>query len=146
VRRALTMAIDRDKIIGDVLTSEATGEAYGRPAVSTVTPTLCDAHNDDIAPLPYDPTAARAALAALGWEDSDGDGVLDKDGRSFSFTLATTAGVPRRSDAMVIIQSNLKQIGVEVKLETLEFNTFFERLRKKDYDASLAGARRCLWT
>ena len=139
VRAALTKAINRQEIIGDLLTSKKTGEKYGREAVSTITPALCKAHADDIVPLPFDLAAATAELAALGWTDSNGDGVLDKGGRDFAFTLETNSENPRRADAAVIIQSNLKEIGVQVSIEKLEFNTFSEKHRQRDFDASLGG-------
>ncbi len=139
VRRALSRAIDVDKMIADLLTSKTTGEAYGRRAVSTITPELCDVHNDAIQPIPFDPEAARRELAEAGWTDTDGDGILDKDGRPFRFTLITNSANPRRAKASVIIQANLKAVGIDVKLEKLELNTFYDRLRKKDYDAALAG-------
>ena len=139
VRRALAKAINVDKLIADLLTSEATGEAYGRPAVGTITPELCNVHNDDIQRIAFNIAEARADLQALGWSDSDGDGILDKDGVKMSFTLMTNSGNKRRANASVIIQATLKEAGIEVNLETLESNTFFERLRKKDYEAALSG-------
>lgn len=139
VRRALAKAINVDKLIADLLTSEVTGEAYARPSIGTITPELCSVHNDAIQRIQYNVEEARADLAALGWTDSDGDGILDKDGDKMSFTLMTNSGNKRRANASVIIQATLKEAGIEVNLETLESNTFFERLRKKDYEAALAG-------
>ncbi|MCB9758305.1 MAG: hypothetical protein H6739_00555 [Alphaproteobacteria bacterium] len=139
VRRALTKAVNVDKLIGDLLTSKSTGEVYGRRSVSTITPALCKIHNNDIDPLPYDAEAARAELAAAGWTDTDGDGILDKGGQKLSFTLMTNSGNPRRAKAAIIIQANLREVGVDMQIEKLETNTFFERLRKKDYEAALAG-------
>lgn len=139
VRRALTKAINIDKMMKDLTSSKVTGETFARRAVGTVPPSLCDAHNNDIKPLPFDAKAARAELEALGWKDSDGDGILDRDGTKFSFVLSTNSGNPRRAKAAIIIQSNLKAIGVEVQIDKMEGNTFFERLRKKDFDATLSG-------
>ena len=139
MRRALAKAIDVDKLIKDLLTSDKTGEVYGRPAVGTITPELCSVHNDNIQRIGYDPTAARAAFEQLGWKDSDGDGILDKSGQPLRFTLMTNSGNKRRANASIIIQATLKEAGVDVQLETVESNTFFERLRKKDYEAALSG-------
>ena len=139
VRAALTKAINRQEIIDDLLTSKKTGEKYGREAVSTITPALCKAHADDIQPLTFNQEQAKVELAALGWTDSNGDGVLDKGGRDFEFTLETNSENPRRADAAVIIQSNLNEIGVKVNIEKLEFNTFSEKHRQRDFDASLGG-------
>ncbi len=139
VRRALSMAIDVDKLIGDLLTSSETGEVYGKRAVSTVSPEICAYHNADIEPLPHDPEKARRILAGQGWSDTDGDGVLDKAGVPFRFTLLTNSGNPRRAKASIIIQANLAAVGVDVQIEKLESNTFFSRLRKKDFEVALSG-------
>lgn len=139
VRRALASAIDVDKLIKDLLTSQVTGEVYGRPAIGTITPALCGAHNDNLKRIPFDPTATRTQLAALGWTDSNADGWLDKGGEAMRFTMITNAGNQRRAKAAVIIQSNLKDVGVDMQIEQLESNTFFERLRARDYDAALSG-------
>ena len=51
----------------------------------------------------------------------------------------TNSGNKRRANASIIIQATLKDAGIEVNLEQVESNTFFERLRKKDYEAALSG-------
>ncbi len=139
VRRALASAIDVDKLIKDLLTSQATGEVYGRPAIGTITPALCGAHNDNIQRFAFDPEATKTELAGLGWTDSNGDGWLDKDGLPMRFTLMTNAGNQRREKAAVIIQANLKAVGIDMQINQLETNTYFERLRARDYDAALFG-------
>ncbi len=138
VRRALTMAIDVDAMIGKLLTGKD-GTVYAKPMVGTITPELCDAYADDVPRIPHDTAAATALLASKGWTDSDGDGVLDKDGRPFRFTLKTNAGNKRRSDASILIQSDLRAIGVDMQIATQEANSFYEDLRKRDYEAALAG-------
>lgn len=136
-RRALTMAIDIDGIIKSLL--EFDGKVYGTKAYSSLTPELKDFVLDDFKFLPHDPEKAKAMLGELGWKDTDGDGWLDKDGKPFRFTLLTNSGNPRRADACVLIQSDLKKIGIDCKLDQNEGVTFFDRLKKKDYEAALAG-------
>ncbi len=138
-RIALSKAVDVDKMMNDLLTSKVTGESYAKRSVSTITPALCSVHNNDIQPIAFDPEAAKADLAAVGWTDTDGDGVLDKDGKPFRFTLMTNSGNPRRAKGAIIMQAQLKDVGVDMQIETIEANTFFERLRKKDYEAALSG-------
>ncbi len=138
VRQALAHAVDLDDMIGKVLTS-STGEAYARRAIGTVTPALCGVHNDDVPLLPYDPEKARTLLAEAGWVDRDGDGILDKDGQRFEFTLSTNTGNKRRSDTSILIQAHLERVGIKVNIEKQESNTFFENMRKKDYQAALTG-------
>lgn len=139
VRRALALATDTDSIIERLLTSQATGESFGRRAVGTITPELCGVHNDDIKPLPFDVAASKALFAEAGWVDTDADGVLDKDGKKFAFTLLTNRGNQRRADAAVILQAMLKEVGVEVNLAEVETNALFETMRKREYEAALSG-------
>ena len=82
---------------------------------------------------------AKALFAEAGWTDTDGDGVIDKDGVPFEFTLTTNTGNKRRADVAILVQAHLKEAGVKVNIEKQESNTFFENLRKKDYEAALAG-------
>lgn len=138
VRTALTHALDIDSMIEKLLTSK-TGESYARRSIGTITPALCGVHNNDLEPLPKNVEKAKKMLAKAGWKDSDGDGILDKGGKKFSFTLSTNTGNKRRANTAVLIQAQLKEVGVEVNLEQAESNTFFQNLRKRDYEAALAG-------
>jgi peptide/nickel transport system substrate-binding protein len=128
VRRALTQAIDRQSIV------ETLYGPYGRLAVS---PILSDvwAYDDSLVPWPYDPAEARRLLASEGWVDHDGDGVLDHDGRRFSFELATNLGNPQRTDTMVMIQEQLRRVGIEVQTRLTAYNPLMEQVNRGDYDA-----------
>jgi len=138
VRTALAMATDVDGMIGKLLTGKD-GEKFARRATSTITPALCGVHNDDIAPIAHNADQAKQMLASAGWRDTNGDGVLDKDGKKFEFTLSTNTGNKRRADSAVLLQDQLKKVGVVVNIEKTESNAFFENLRKRDYQAALAG-------
>jgi peptide/nickel transport system substrate-binding protein len=131
VRRALTLAIDRQAII------DATyGNRYARVAYSPVV-SHCWAANRELKPLPYDPQQAREILARKGFTDSNGDGVLERDGKPFAFTLLTNTGNKLREDAVTIIQAQLKKVGIEARPQLLAFNTMNERTDRADFDAVL---------
>lgn len=138
VRTALAHAFDRDRVMKKILTGED-GTLYAKPAIGTVTPELCNAHNDDVQPFPHDPEKAKALLAEAGWTDTDGDGILDKDGKPFSFTLVTNQGNKRRGDTAIEMQADFKKIGVDMQVDTKESNTFFDRVEDRQYEAFLAG-------
>ncbi|MEZ4240882.1 MAG: ABC transporter substrate-binding protein [Myxococcota bacterium] len=138
VRKAMALATDIDGMIGKLLTSK-TGESYAKRSIGTITPALCGVHNDDVKPLPFAVDQAKALLAEAGWKDSDSDGVLDKGGQKLAFSLLTNTGNKRRGDAAILFQDQMKQIGIQVEIQRAESNQFFERLRKKDYEAALAG-------
>ncbi len=133
VRRALTHAINREEIIDGYL------GRYGRPAIGSISPLFRWAYNKDLQPLPYDPGLAKRILADEGWSDSDGDGWLDKDGEKFGFTLSITAGDPRRSFAAVVIQNQLKAVGIDVAIEQVEPPVFWRSIMQKQFDAWIAA-------
>lgn len=132
VRRALTLAIDRQAIV-DTLLGE-NGQVADSPILRTIW-----AHNDAIQPLPYDPAEARRILAAKGWRDSNGDGVLDKGGKPFAFELISNAGNQLRADATVMIQDQLKKVGIRATPRLVEFNTLVEQTMSGKFEAAMLG-------
>lgn len=138
VRQALAMSVNVDDLIAKLLTSES-GESYGRPAIGTVTPELCSAYNDQVQPLGFDPVKAKALLAEAGWTDTNGDGLVDKEGKNFSFTLMTNSENKRRGDAAIRIQAYFKDVGVEMNIERVEFAAMTAHLRERQFEAALGG-------
>lgn len=132
VRRALNMAINRKEII-DVLCYGLAKPVYG-PFLSWLW-----AYSPDIKPLPFDPNEARRVLAQEGWTDHDGDGWLDKDGRTFEFELLTNENNQLRKDIVLMVQDKLAAIGVKVKPRSMEFTTWVDELQKKNFQASVGG-------
>jgi peptide/nickel transport system substrate-binding protein len=133
VRRALTMAINRQALL------EALLGDYGTPAVTSFSPIFKWALNDTLKPLPYDAGRAMTLLKEEGWEDHNGDGILDKGGKKFAFTIYTNSGNARRIAAAEYIQSDLKKIGIDVKIEKEESNVFFENLNNRRHAAFVSG-------
>lgn len=132
VRRALTLAIDRQTIV-DTLLGDL-GKVADSPIISTIW-----AHNDSLQPLPYDPAEARRILAAKGWRDSNGDGVLDKGGKPFAFELISNAGNQLRADATVMIQDQLKKVGIRATPRLVEFNTLIDQTTEGKFEAAIFG-------
>ena len=88
----------------------------------------------------YDPEKARALLAEAGWTDSDGDGILDKDGKPFRFEIITNNGNEQRAKTATIIQRRLREIGVVVEVRTIEWAAFInDFVDKKNFDAVVLG-------
>lgn len=133
VRRALTHAIDKEEIVAGVL------HGLGQPANVPYKPGTFWV-NSDIPILGYDPDKARALLAESGWKDSDGDGVLDKDGKPFEFEIITNQGNDSRAKTATIIQQRLKEVGVVVGVRIIEWSAFINNfIDKKDFEAVVLG-------
>jgi peptide/nickel transport system substrate-binding protein len=133
VRRALTLAINRQEIVRSFLRS------YGREAVGPISPIFRWAYNDTLKPLPYDPASGASLLEKEGWRDRNGDGVLDKGTRRFSFVLKITAGDQLRSNVAAIVQNELRAVKIDVQIEQVERSVFWKDLMQKNYDAWIAG-------
>ncbi len=134
VRRALTLAIDRRALVDGVLMGN--GHVLATPIMS-----LSWAHDAAVAPWPYDTKAARALLSEAGWSDTDGDGVLDKDGRPFRFVLETNQGSALRHDVAVLVQDHLKKVGIDAQPRVLEWRAYLEKHDAHEFDAFVGGHR-----
>ncbi|MGH9868487.1 MAG: ABC transporter substrate-binding protein [Candidatus Polarisedimenticolia bacterium] len=134
VRRALTLAIDRQAIVDGILMGN--GRVLATPIMS-----LFWAFDPAIAPWPHDVKAARALLAEAGWADTDGDGVLDKEGRAFRFVLETNQGSALRHDVAVMVQDHLKKVGIDARPRVLEWRAYLEKHDAHDFEAFVGGHR-----
>jgi peptide/nickel transport system substrate-binding protein len=128
VRRALTMAIDRQGLIDALL------YGYGQLATGTIAP--WHPMYTAIDPLRHDPGRAAELLAEAGWTDRDADGVRERaDGTPLRFTLMTNYENPVRVDIAQVAQSQLTGVGVAVEVKTLEWQTLLARHRARDFEA-----------
>ena len=129
VRKALTMAIDRIEL------SKVLNYPDNIPISDVITTRNQRAHSDIPDPLPYDSNKAIELLKEYGWIDTNADGVLDKNGKDFRFTLI----VGQQNNLMATyIQANFKLIGVAMDIETMENNIVHQRLKKRGYEALIA--------
>ena len=137
VRRAMGLALDHETMLRDVL--------YGlyEPSQGVFNPDAWWAADPPPDVLSQDLDRAEDLLAEAGWEDSDSDGVLDKDvdGRRipFEFSLSFSTSDPNREKVGTLLKENLDQIGIRVNLQPLEFTVLQAKSRNHDFDAQIAG-------
>lgn len=128
VRRALAMAVDRDAII------EVVYAGFARASLGPVLSSMW-AFNRELEPVPFDPEGAKRLLAEAGWEDHDGDGVLDREGSDLSFELLAPSESETRQDLSLMIERDLARIGVTVSPRFVEWGTLQRAMDSGDFDA-----------
>ncbi|MBR7130555.1 MAG: hypothetical protein IKC82_01010 [Lentisphaeria bacterium] len=133
-RRALTMLVNRQKILDQLLYGCATiakgaiipDSAYSAP---------------DLKPHPFDPEKAGQLLKEAGWADRDGNGILERDGREFSFTMLQISGSTMQQRAMLIIKEDFAKAGIDMKLQNVEWSVLLEKLKKQEFESCMLGWR-----
>ncbi len=133
VRQAIAYAINKEEIVKGVL--------FGLGVVATG-PYKPDTwfYNPNVKRYPYNPKKAKDLLAKAGWKDRDGDGILDKDGHKFEFTVLTNQGNWARLLTAQIIQYRLAQIGIKMHIRTVEWTAFIkEFIDKRRFEAVILG-------
>ncbi len=128
VRRALTMGIDRQAIVDQLVVG------YGTVADHGVPPMLWQ-FDASLPQLAHDPDEAAQLLDAAGWTDRDGDGVReDADGTPLRIEILIPAGAELRANIVQVAQSDLRRIGVDIQPVSLEFGTLRDRIFPPDRD------------
>ncbi|MEI8032938.1 MAG: ABC transporter substrate-binding protein [Chlorobiaceae bacterium] len=133
VRRALTLAIDRQSIIDGFM-----GPLHATIVNTSLSPAHRNIIDGALDPYDFNPKKATALLLEAGWAPG-ADGILRKNGKRFSFELAAPVGNPRRNYAATIIQQNLRDIGIDCRLRFDESLVFLKSQNEYRYDAALSG-------
>ncbi len=132
VRKAINYAIDKQEIIDGV---------YLGLGINIASPYKPGTRwsNPNLIPTPYNPDKARSLLKDAGFTDNDEDGILERDGKPFSFEIITNQNKEREKSA-VIIQRRLKEVGIEVKIRAIEWASFISRfINTGDFDVVILG-------
>ncbi len=127
VRRALTMATDRRRIVAnmyDSLAVQARGPFTSAQSVA----------DSALKPLPYNVDSANALLTSAGWVRGP-DSIRRRNGKVLGFgILVTSTSVPRMR-AAVLLQEQFRLIGADVKIEATDFGAWLSRSKARTYDA-----------
>ena len=127
VRKALNYAVDKDLIIQQI---------YGGRAVAlpgALSPFNSFA-NESLSPYPYDTEMALDLLSQAGWEDSDGDGILDQDGQPFAFTIDTLEEWRPLAEA---VADMYRAIGLDANVRFWEYSVIQPQLLAGERQAYL---------
>lgn len=133
VRQAMTYLTDRDKIIKDILLG------YAEVAISPFSP-RSQQHDESLVPRKADLEKAKALLKDAGYEDRNGDGVLeDSNGDDFEFELVYAQSNEDTARMVLLIKDMYARAGVKLIPKPTEWPVMIEMLNKKTFDAITLG-------
>jgi peptide/nickel transport system substrate-binding protein len=129
VRQALTMLIDRQRIVNEIFLGLGTVPhgmfAPGSPQADA-----------NLKPWPHDPARAKQMLAELGWADRDGSGILtDAQGHPFHFTLVYPSKMTIYDRITSLIKDEFAEAGIQMDRDPTEWPVMLKRLDERDFDA-----------
>jgi len=133
-RRALQMLLNREFL---------NEKFYDGKAVLATGPwhRLSDYADPKIQPVPFDPARARVLLAEDGWSDQDQDGVLEKNiaGKRIPFSFLFTYPGRDFEKFLSIYQADLKNAGIEMKLQMQDWTLFVRNINDLKFDGYIIG-------
>lgn len=133
MRKAIAMLVDQKTIVGDIY------RGADQVATSVLMPSSW-AYSADIKQPGYDVKGAVALLNQLGWKDSNKDGILDKDGKPLTLTLATHSEDPNRVQSIEFLQAIFKEAGIDAKAQISDWPSFSTNyVQKSQHQVALLG-------
>jgi len=136
VRKALNYAIDRDVIVDQIYSG------IGDPAKGIISPSIPWSADLQLDGYSHNLSRAKELLTEAGWHDSDGDGYLEKDGEvlELELTYVPSGGMGFSSQCgplAEVIQDQLKDAGVKLKLNPIEYGMYWDILMNEKSDLLL---------
>ncbi len=131
IRQALSHAISKDEIVASIL------PGMGDPAFAPLAPSVFGFSSTlKQYEYVYDPNLSKQLLAGAGFLDTDGDGVVERNGKPFHLTILTLAD-DAYNNIFVIIQSQLAEVGVSVDILTVSSTEIPEITPTGEFDILL---------
>jgi peptide/nickel transport system substrate-binding protein len=128
VRRALAACVDLQSVITNLY--HGTARAMNGP----FTPDQWS-YNPEVPVIRYDPAETTRVLNSLGWLDTDGDGILDKNHKPFALEIYVVGGNTASNPLAQILQSELKNAGVDLKITALDPSAFLQRVMAGNFQS-----------
>jgi ABC-type transport system substrate-binding protein len=137
LRKAICYALNRTEMV------EGAFNGYAQPATDAMllsplkpdSPKCCHKGYD------YDLDRAKKLLAEAGWNDTDGDGILDKNGKSLKdldMVITSSSDLAWQNDLALVVQSQLRKIGIDVQIRTVEWGIYSGLMRTGDFDLKMS--------
>jgi peptide/nickel transport system substrate-binding protein len=134
VRQAITLALDRHAMAIS---------QFGPYSVVPYGPVSQMLWLGRVSPKAPRQNVARAGtlLRQAGWQDSDGDGTLDRNGRPLALSIIVPSSSSMRRDISVMAQEELRQVGIRLDVLVLERSVWQERFVSGRFDISFGAMR-----
>ena len=133
VRQAMTMLVDRERMAREIFLG------YATVASGPFAPTGPQA-DPNVKPWPYDERRAKELLKEAGYEDRNGDGVVEgADGKPLKFTLTYPGGQEIYEKMILFLRDNFARGGIIMEPERLDWPVLVNRLNQSDFDAVILG-------
>ena len=127
-RRAASHAIDRSRMVEDIF------QGMAQPSYSPVSPANKLFYNPNVPRFEYDLDKARALLAEIGLKDSNGNGILEYNGKDVRFNILTNTENEQRKAMATIISEDLRKVGLGAQFTPITFNDLVRRMDSPPYD------------
>lgn len=129
VRQAMTLCLDRERMIKDIW--EGVGEVSQGP-VNPESPVFAS----DIKPWPFDPTKGKALLAEAGWQDRNGDGILENEkGDRFEFEFTRSGSDEISERISTFIKDSYARVGIVMIVKPIDWAAMSDILKARSFDA-----------
>ena len=129
VRTAMTHLVNRQWVLDEIERGKGTIAVLPYKRVYPI-------YSNDLPPHAFDIERARQLLAEAGWKDTDGDGILDKDGKPFEWELKVPSGRTFFVRLGGAIEDACKKVGIRMSLRALEWATFIQDFEERRFDGA----------
>jgi peptide/nickel transport system substrate-binding protein len=132
IRKALTMAINTQRLLNDVFSG------MGTISLGPLPPT-CWGYTDKITPVQYNLAEAKKIFEKKGFQDQNRNNIFDKERQDLVLTVITNKENPERVKILELVASDLQKLGVRVNARTLDTRAFIQAIVAGDFDGYIMG-------
>ncbi len=133
VRQAMTMLVNRDRLIQEVMLG------YAVPTSGPFSP-VSKQNNPDVKTLPFDINGAKKLLADAGFKKTNDQGILlGPDGTPFEFKVTYPSGTGNYEKMIIALKDSYAKAGIKLDPDPIEWASFTDRLNNKNFEAITMG-------
>jgi len=127
-RQAVSHAVNRERMVEDIFLGLA------EPSYGPVPTADRNFYKPDVPKFAYDLDKAKALLAEIGLKDTNGNGILEYEGKDVTFNILTNVENDIRKSMATIVADDLKKVGLDAKFTPVNFNDLIRRLNDAPFE------------